>query len=545
MDVPNIWTSGVPGDERPKVKEPRVLRLSDLLAQKAFGMELVVSGVGDPDVTGAHTSEIHEPARWFEPGNVMLTTGMRLLSDAHPAAPARELVAGLRRAKIAALLFGVGVYYQRIPQALVDACAESDVPLVSVAQEVPFQQIENFVNRSAPAPDSYGLKRMIWLTNDLLDSISTEEPIRSLIARLATACRGTAVLYGTSGEIIESTGEGPTNLIFNAISSQPARYDRISIGRWEVMYRSMVLRGRGYHLAIATRQGAMLDDLGDVLLETTQRMLGAINGISHLDISRQRHDNAQMLTSLQDGIGVSRELRYWELLKPFGFKGFEPVRAVVATTLNDAPLLPARVDALIDSAERLGLPMLFAENGKTPEVPAGFHAVMPQIRATDQWLAANTGDLVVGLSETSNALSYIPELFVDADIAAAIARRRLTSRSGQGCVVKMEDADPASWLLARLKSPTDRKRLNCFVQPVRHDKELVETIQGYLAMDQDIARVAAWLYVHPNTVRYRIKKAGEMLGGSLNEAGTICNLYLAYQDEILRIRNEAGYERHR
>ena len=143
-------------------------------------MELVVPGAGDPEVTGAHTSEIHEPARWFEPGNIMLTTGMRLLSDAHPVAPARELVAGLRRAKIAALLFGVGLYYQQIPQALVDACSESEVPLVSVAQEVPFQQIENFVNRSAPTPDSYGLKRMMWLTNDLLDSISTEEPMRSL-----------------------------------------------------------------------------------------------------------------------------------------------------------------------------------------------------------------------------------------------------------------------------------------------------------------------------------------------------------------------------
>lgn len=520
------------------MKEAHPLRLSDLLEQKAFGLELVCPGTGDAEVTGAHTSEIHEPARWFEPGNIMLTTGMRLLNDAHPAALARGLAAGLRRAKIAALLFGVGVYFQQIPQSLVDACTEAEIPLVSVAPEVPFGQIENFVNRSAAVPDSYGLKRMMWLTNDLLDSISTETPMRSLIARLATACRGTAVLYGDSGEIIESTGEGPTSLIFNAISSQPARYDRVSIGRWEVMYRSMVLRGRGYHLAIATRQGAMLDDLGDVLLETTQRMLGAINGISQLDTSRQRHENAQLLTSLQDGIEVSRELRYWELLKPFGFKGFTPVRAIVATTLNDAPLPAARVDALIDSAERLGLPLLIAENGKTPEVPAGFHAVVPQLRATEQWFAANAEDLVVGVSEASSALSSIPELFADADLAAAIARRRLGLLPGRGCMVKLDEADPASWLLARLKSPTDRKRLNGYVQPLRHDKELVETVQGYLAMDQDIARVAAWLYVHPNTVRYRIKKAGDMVGGSLNEAGVLSNLYLAYHDEITRLRRE-------
>ncbi|MFJ6417993.1 PucR family transcriptional regulator [Paeniglutamicibacter sp. NPDC091659] len=521
------------------MKEHQLLQLSDLLAEKSLGLQLVLPGAGDPQITGAHTSEIHEPARWFEPGNIMLTTGMRFMNEANPGIMATELVEGLRRAKIAALFFGIGVYFEKIPDSVLQSCRDAGIPLVAVAPEIPFRHVENFVNRSAPAPDSYGLKRMMWLTNDLLDSISSDEPIRSLIGRLGAACRGTAVLYEDSGIIVESTGEGPTNLIFASISGQPSRYDRISIGRWEVMYRSMVLRGRGYYLAIATRQGAMLDDLGDVLLETTQRMLGAIKGISHLDTSRQRHENAQILTSLQDGISVSRELRYWELLKPFGYRGFEPVRAVVATTLSDGTLPPARVDALIDSAERMGLPLLFAENGKTPEVPAGFHALVPRTKEAEHWLDSNIHDLIIGLSEPSSSLSQIPELFQDAELAATIARRRNASgKPTQGCLVRMDDVDPASWFLGRLKSPTDRKRLTTYVQPLRKEKELVDTIQGYLAMDQDIARVAAWLYVHPNTVRYRIKKVGELLGGNLNDVGIISNLYLAYQDEILRLQNE-------
>ncbi|MDQ0092721.1 PucR family transcriptional regulator [Paeniglutamicibacter psychrophenolicus] len=517
-----------------------MLHLSDLVKDRTLGLELVVAGPLDPRVTGAHSSEIHDPARWFEPGNIMLTTGMRFITEARPEAAARELVEALLRAEISALFFGIGLYFPAVPGALRESCLELGLPLVAVAPEVPFRQIENHVNRNAAVPEEYGIKRMLWLTNDLLDSISSDTPVKSLIGRVGTACRGTAVLYDDSGAIVESTGEGPTNLILSAIASGPSPLDRISIGRWEVMYRSMVLRGRGYHLAIATRQGALLDDLGDVLLETTQRMLGAIEGISHFDTSRQRHENARLLTSLQDGIEVSRELRYWESLKPLGFTAFEPVRVVVATTLGEALLTPARVEALMDVAGRLDVPLLFAENGKTPEVPPGFHALLPESRAGGQWLEAVAQGLAIGLSEPFASLAQVPEQFAEAELAAGIARRRPSGEAGgTGCMVKMEQVDPASWLLARLKGPADRKRLTRFVQPLRQEKELVDTIQGYLALDQDVAKVAAWLYVHPNTVRYRVKKVGELLGGGLDEPGLIANLYLAYQEEILRIRAQA------
>lgn len=515
-----------------------MLRLNDVLNEKSLGLELLVAGNRDPEITGAHSSEIHDPARWFEPGNIMLTTGMRFVDEAHPAVLAAELVGALRRASVAALFFGIGVYFQSVPEELVRSCTDVGLPLVAVGPEIPFHHIETHVNRTASAPESYGLKRVLWLTNDLLDSISSDNPTKSLIGRLGTACRGTAVLYEDSGVIVESTGEGPTNLIFSAIEGSSFHIERVSIGRWEVMYRSMVLRGRGYHLAVATRHGALLDDVGSVLLETTQRMLGAIQGINHLDESRQRHENAQLLTSLQDGISVSRELRYWELLKPFGFKSFEPLRSMVAVAVGDKALPSAKVEALIDSAHRSGLPLLFAENGKTPEAPAGFHALLPESKASEKWLATGIQDLVVGLSEPSGSLAQIPEKFQDAELAVVIAQRRLAGNTDlRGGLVRMDDVDPASWFLARMKSPTDRKRLNKYVWPLRDEKELMETIQGYLAMDQDVARVATWLYVHPNTVRYRIKKVGDLLGGSLNDAMLITNLYLAYQDEILRIRS--------
>ncbi|WP_245933695.1 helix-turn-helix domain-containing protein [Arthrobacter livingstonensis] len=43
-------------------------------------------------------------------------------------------------------------------------------------------------------------------------------------------------------------------------------------------------------------------------------------------------------------------------------------------------------------------------------------------------------------------------------------------------------------------------------------------------------------FVHPNTVRYRLRKAKELLHGKLTTSSMIANLHLAYQDEILALQ---------
>jgi DNA-binding PucR family transcriptional regulator len=47
------------------------------------------------------------------------------------------------------------------------------------------------------------------------------------------------------------------------------------------------------------------------------------------------------------------------------------------------------------------------------------------------------------------------------------------------------------------------------------DPALVDTLRAYLDSFGDVAAAAAWLHVHPNTVRYRVRRIEEALGGSL------------------------------
>lgn len=521
--------------------------LSDVAAEAPLGLVPVVPGNPAIVITGAHTSDIHNPAAWLEPDTVLLTTGLRFVDAERDELLAVRLVEDLRKARVAAIFFGIGVYFDRVPAKLVAACKQAGFPLYTVAPDVPFHRIENFINKSQASPDAYRQKRALWLSNDLLQSISAEEPVKALIARLATACRGTAVLYEDSGRIVESSGDGPTHLVWKELRNRKSESDPIVIGQWGVVARPLVLRGDGFTLAVASRNHRVLEDLGDALLETTQRLLAAVHGIAQFSDTRERHENTQLLTMLQDGVPVAREFRHWERMRAFRFTPYEPLRAVVAANLEQQPLDHAFFERLLRGAETSGLGLLLAENGRTPEHPPGFHAVVSDSSALDAWLELTDRAIFLGLSEPYTDLARTPEAFREAETAAGIARRQIqaattTASGAYRGIVRLDEVDPATWLLARQQSPqATEDKLKRFVADLNVDSELKQTVICYLVNDLDVAKVAAMLFVHPNTVRYRLKKAENLVGGSLSSSRVIANVYLAFHDEIVALshaRNE-------
>ncbi len=49
-----------------------------------------------------------------------------------------------------------------------------------------------------------------------------------------------------------------------------------------------------------------------------------------------------------------------------------------------------------------------------------------------------------------------------------------------------------------------------------HDASLAETTDRYLLRFGDVRRAADELHIHPNTLRYRVRRAEELLGMSLD-----------------------------
>ncbi len=65
----------------------------------------------------------------------------------------------------------------------------------------------------------------------------------------------------------------------------------------------------------------------------------------------------------------------------------------------------------------------------------------------------------------------------------------------------------------------DERLIDPRVRTLRTDEPvLAETLGVYLDCFGDVATAAQHLHVHPNTVRYRIRRVEQLLGASLNEA---------------------------
>lgn len=107
--------------------------------------------LGTP-VRWAHASELADPVPYMEGGELLLVTATNL--DARDPGTMRRYVQRLAGAGVAGIGFGVGVTYEEIPPALVDAAEEAGLPLLEVPRLTPFLAISKAVS-GAIAADQY------------------------------------------------------------------------------------------------------------------------------------------------------------------------------------------------------------------------------------------------------------------------------------------------------------------------------------------------------------------------------------------------------
>lgn len=386
------------------------------------------------------------------------------------------------------------------------------------------------------------LQRELDVSSTLLLAVSTDDPIASLTSQLSQLCRGTAVVYDADGVIVASAGEAPTQLMWNEISGTNVPNLEFTLGRWVVRTRTVGLQDGVHVLALASRNVAQMELEGDILLDTAERMLGAVSGIQHGASLRDRRDNEHLLAMLQDGVLPSREHRFWSRLTAFKFVAYLPIRAVDAATPRGVALTQKTLNGLVESARKAGVPLLVTIRKLDQDVPPTLNAIVPASKSADRWLSRMSKDLVIGASAPYAALADTPTAFREAETALLIAQSRARFvNHGEGgtarLMIKLDEVDVTTWALSHVDSKQlDQRILSVLVQFEESDM-LRETLVTYLALDQNIGGTANAMFVHPNTVRYRLTKIEELYGESISSASFIANLYLCLQDEVLGRRH--------
>ncbi|MFE2587401.1 PucR family transcriptional regulator [Streptomyces anthocyanicus] len=523
----------------------------------------------DVPVRWAHVSELADPVPYMEGGELLLITALKL--DAEDPEAMRRYVKRLAGAGVVGLGFAVGVNYDDVPEALVDAARQEGLPLLEVPRRTPFLAISKAVSAAIAADQYRAVTAGFAAQRELTRRTLTDGP-EGLLAALAAQVDGWAALYDASGAVVASApewaGRRAARLTADVqrLRERPAPASSVVGGAGNTGHSENADRVELHSLGTSRRPRAALAVGTAAALGTAERY-AVHSAIALLTLttegSRSLHEaglriDAAVLRMLLAGEPdhartVAGDLYGGLLDAPFrvivaesgAARNRGPTAAHTAAGTGGDPggdplgtlgTLGALAEAAESAAARAGEAVLAVPDGERLVVLAtdGGAAVAACVEHASALEAARPaaeplagGDeesLVVGVSAPSGPITA-SAAYKQAQQALSVARRR-----GRVCVEHEHVA--AGSVLPLLADDAVRAFADGLLRALRdHDAtgrgDLVASVRAWLSRHGQWDAAAADLGVHRHTLRYRMRRVEEILGRSLDDPDVRMELWLA------------------
>ncbi|MFD3553950.1 PucR family transcriptional regulator [Streptomyces goshikiensis] len=515
------------------------LTLASLVQHSALKLS-VRAGEGrlDTPVRWAHVSELADPVPYMEGGELLLITAMKL--DAEDPEEMRRYVRRLAAAGVVGIGFAVGVNYEAVPEALVEAARTENLPLLEVPRRTPFLAISKAVS-AALAADQYRAVTAGFEAQRELTRAALSDGPAELLTKLAAHVHGWAALYDTSGAVVAAAPEWAARRAarltpdVERLRERPAPASAVVGGSEDRVELQSLGTGRRARGALAVGTAAPLGTAERYAVHSAVALLTLTT-----ERSRSLHDaesrlGAAVLRMLLAGEAdharaVAGDL-YGALLEaPFRIVVAEPALAGTAQPEGLALLADAVESAAARTGEALlvvpepGRLVVLAADGGSAVQACADHAQALESRRGRDATGPEPDELVVGLSAAAGPAG-VAAAFKQADQALAVARRR-----GRP-LVEHEDLAVGS-VLPLLADDAVRAFADGTLRALReHDAtgrgDLVASLQAWLSRHGQWDAAAADLGVHRHTLRYRMRRVEEILGRSLDDPDVRMELWLA------------------
>jgi DNA-binding PucR family transcriptional regulator len=108
-----------------------------------------------------------------------------------------------------------------------------------------------------------------------------------------------------------------------------------------------------------------------------------------------------------------------------------------------------------------------------------------------------------------------------------------------------DEFDLGTFIVSEIPSERLAPKVDEIASLLRANPAIHEALQAYFAHHLDIAAAAASLYMHRNSLRYRLARAEQLLGRSLKDPSAIAAVYIALVAEqadrgLCRVTNPLG-----
>jgi purine catabolism regulator len=495
--------------------------LGDLLAEPTFGLRLLTGGDSAHlrPVGGAHAIEINSPNRWLDRDWVMLTAGLQL-DDDH--AQQARLIAQLDDDGIAALGFCIGAVHGAVPTGMVDEAERRGFPIFTVPMHTPFREIISLVHRNLMSDEIRAFSRMTAMQRFLMDSIGEENPKETVAERLASLVGAKVGLLQPSGRFEVATAELPGKEILGVLEGRHAM---------SVAFTVAGLHGHAFPiggpesdempwLIIAAPEHRALHPLAKAAGNATLPLLAAM---ARLDRAQRLQDEAARRATLDALLEAEGREGARVLAAQAAVWGVDICDGVAGLVVEDATgkLEPEDVRAKVAAAgDRLGTPVLTT-------VRDGTVCALAPAPVTDEMLETallgGSPGLRAGVGRTVTDPLAVAKSLSEAELAVGACE--------DASVGRYDDLDLGTVLVKEL--PLDRlaPKIDAWLEPLRSNPRVFETLVAYFRHNLDVGRTAQALHLHPNSVRYRLARAEALIGGPVRSPTTMIALQVAIMSE--------------
>ncbi|MFI1889505.1 PucR family transcriptional regulator [Streptomyces jumonjinensis] len=484
-------------------------------------------------VRWAHVSELADPVPYMEGGELLLVTAMTL--DAEDREAMRRYVRRLAGAGVVGLGFAVGVYYQDIPEALVDAAREADFPLLAVPRRTPFLAISKAVSAAIAADQYRSVTAGFEAQRELTRAALADGPA-AVVARLAAHVHGWAALYDASGAVVAASPEWAGRRAARLTPdvqrlrerSLPASSVVADTGDDRVELQALGT-GRQLRGALAVGTGTAPGTAERYAVHSAVALLTLATARSRSLQRAEQRLGAAVLRMLLSGQpdharAVAGDLYGTLLDMPFRLLIAEP--AGEEADRGGAQPLQELAESLESAAARAGEPVLTVPETEDRLVvlAADGGAVVTACAAVYGAKETEDAEVVLGLSAPTGPIAAAGA-YKQSEQALSVARRR-------GLALVEHEELAAGSILPLLADDAVRAFADGMLRALyEHDAtgrgDLVASLRAWLSRHGQWDAAAAELGVHRHTLRYRMRRVEEILGRSLDDPDVRMELWLA------------------
>jgi purine catabolism regulator len=470
------------------------------------GLELAVAagsaGLGN-EVRWVHVSELADPTRWLEGGELLLTTGLGLGRGA-PAQ--REYVRRLAAHGLAGLGIGLGLGLDGIPPAVVAEADRLGFPVLAVPYATPFIALTKAASTH--------------LANEQLGRVTEALEVHERLARAVVDGRGVDALLGILCErlgcsvaLVDEAG----TVVGERHAGAPLAFD----GALEL---PVVAHGERTTLRAARAEGAFTD-YDRLVLHHGQTALALERSRRHAVSAAELRLAGDLLEDLE-----SDRLDEREVARRIAAFGLDPARSYAG--LVALPAAEASGEALRAAvAHELGSRGVASISATRRDRPAFL------LEAPEEEVALELARAVA--SAAPQARIGVGRPARGRALGRSLLEARAALEAGAGPVSSYRDLGSLELLLglpdAALEAFVDR-----VLGPAASSGPLVESLRALLDAGCRWSDAAAQLGVHRHTLRYRMERLRERTGRHPDSPAQRMELWLAVKAaEALATRSHA------